>query len=152
MDLEMLNKDLILLDLDCGSSDEVIRTLAGRFVEAGVVRESFVEAVAHRETVFPTALPAEIPIAIPHTASEHVITPAVGIAVLRHPVEFCQMGSPEVKLWPELVFMLAIQDPKEQLGLLKQLMKLIQNGALLRAIREAGDADTVYQLLTEALK
>ena len=62
------------------------------------------------------------------------------------------MGSPEVKLWPELVFMLAIQDPKEQLGLLKQLMKLIQNGALLRAIREAGDADTVYQLLTEALK
>ena len=44
MDLEMLNKDLILLDLDCGSSDEVIRTLAGRFVEAGVVRESFVEA------------------------------------------------------------------------------------------------------------
>ena len=48
--------------------------------------------------------------------------------------------------------MLAIQDPKEQLGLLKQLMKLIQNGALLRAIREAGDADTVYQLLTEALK
>ena len=47
---------------------------------------------------------------------------------------------------------LAIQAPKEQLGLLKQLMKLIQNGALLRAIREAGDADTVYQLLTEALK
>ena len=26
---------VILLDLDCGSSDEVIRTLAGRFVEAG---------------------------------------------------------------------------------------------------------------------
>jgi PTS system galactitol-specific IIA component len=152
MDLEMLNKDLILLDLDCGSSDEVIRTLAGRFVEAGVVRESFVEAVAHRETVFPTALPAEIPIAIPHTASEHVITPAVGIAVLRHPVEFCQMGSPEVKLRPELIFMLAIKDPKAQIGLLRQMMKLIQNGELLRGIKEARDAGEVYDRFLAAMK
>ncbi len=152
MNLQLLRRDLILLDLDCETSDQVIRAMAGRFVEAGVVRESFVEAVAHRETVFPTALPAQIPIALPHTASEHVVTPAVGVGVLRRPVEFCQMGSPEVKLWPELVFMLAIQDPKEQIGLLKQMMKLIQNGELLRAIREAGDADTVYQLLTQALK
>lgn len=152
MDLEMLNRDLILLDMDCATSDEVIRTLARRFVEVGVVRESFVEAVAHRETVFPTALPAEIPIALPHTASEHVITPAVGIGVLRHPVEFCQMGSPDIKLMPELVFMLAIKDPKAQIGLLKQMMKLIQNGELLRSIKEAGDAGTVYDRFRAAMK
>lgn len=152
MDLSMLNRDLILLDLDCKSSDEVIRTMAARFAEVGVVRESFIEAVAHRETVFPTAIPAEIPIALPHTASEHVITPAVGVGVLRHPVEFSQMGSPEIKLQPELVFMLAIKDPKAQIGLLKQMMKLIQNGELLRSIQRAADADTVYSLLAEALK
>lgn len=152
MDLGMLNKDLILLDMDCATSDEVIRTLAGRFVEAGVVKESFIEAVAHRETVFPTALPAEIPIAIPHTASEHVITPAVGIGVLRHPVEFCQMGTPDIKLMPELVFMLAIKDPKAQIGLLKQMMKLIQNGELLRAIKGAEDVQAVYDLFAGAMQ
>ena len=69
MNLQLLRRDLILLDLDCETSDQVIRAMAGRFVETGVVRESFVEAVAHRETVFPTALPAQIPIALPHTAS-----------------------------------------------------------------------------------
>ena len=152
MNLQMLRRDLILLDLDCETSDQVIRTMAGRFVAAGVVRESFVEAVAHRETVFPPPHPPQVPKAPPPPPHPPRGTPPRGVGVLRHPVEFCQMGSPEVKLWPELVFMLAIQAPKEQLGLLKQLMKLIQNGALLRAIREAGDADTVYQLLTEALK
>ena len=76
----------------------------------------------------------------------------MGIAVLRHPVEFCQMGSPEVKLRPELIFMLAIKDPKAQIGLLRQMMKLIQNGELLRGIKEARDAGEVYDLFLAAMK
>ena len=149
----MLSQDLVLLDIDCASSDEVIRTLAQKFVEAGVVKESFVNAVAEREKVYPTALPATaFPIAIPHTVSEHVITPAIGVGILRHPVEFSQMGSPEIKLQPEMVIMLAIKDPKEQLGLLRKMMKLIQNEGLLKAVKASGSKEEVCTLFNDALK
>lgn len=148
----MLNKELVMLDLDCASSDEVIRTLANKFYSEGYVKESFIDAVAAREKVYPTALPAAaFPIAIPHTVSEHVITPAIGVAVLRRPVKFSQMGSPEIKLMPELVIMLAIKDPKEQLGLLRRMMKLIQNSDMLRSVKAAKTAEEVCVLFNSAL-
>jgi len=144
----MLSRDLIRLDLDVKDSEEAIRTLAEDFVKAGVVKESFVDAVLEREKKSPTALPAiAYDIAIPHTVSAHVITPAMNVAVLKHPVEFQQMGSPEITLHPQVLFMLAISDPKDQLSLLRRIMKMLQNKELLDQIRGAKTTDAIYDLL-----
>lgn len=144
----MLRKDLIRLDLDVANREEAIRILAEDFVKAGVVKPSFVDAVLEREQRSPTALPAvAYDIAIPHTVSEHVITPAMNIAVLKHPVEFQQMGSPEITLHPQVLFMLAISDPKDQLSLLRRIMKMLQNKELLNQVREAKTKDGIYDLL-----
>lgn len=149
----MLRKDLILLNLDCKDSQEVIRTLAEAFVQKGVVKESFVEAVLEREKNYPTALPATAyDIAIPHTVSKHVIEPAMAVGILKHPVEFHQMGSPEILLHPQAVFMLAISDPKDQLTLLRRIMKLLQNKELLLAVRAAKTEEEVYNLLKPAVE
>ena len=48
--------------------------------------------------------------------------------------------------------MLAISDPKEQLGQLKKIMKLLQNDELLLGVRDADSAERVVELLTPALK
>lgn len=144
----MLSKDLIRLDLDVANSEEAIRVLADDFVQAGVVKPSFVDAVLEREKKSPTALPAiAYDIAIPHTVSEHVITPAMNVAVLKHPVEFQQMGSPEITLHPQVLFMLAISDPKDQLALLRRIMKMLQNKELLDQVRCAKTRDEIYDLL-----
>jgi PTS system galactitol-specific IIA component len=144
----MLSRDLIRLDLDVKDSEEAIRTLAKDFVKAGVVKESFVDAVLEREKQSPTALPAiAYDIAIPHTVSAHVITPAMNVAILKHPVEFQQMGSPEITLHPQVLFMLAISDPKDQLSLLRRIMKMLQNKELLNQVRGAKTTDEVYDLL-----
>lgn len=144
----MLRRDLIRLDLDVKDREEAIRTLAKDFVKAGVVKESFVDAVLEREQLSPTALPAvAYDIAIPHTVSAHVITPAMNVAVLKHPVEFQQMGSPEITLHPQVLFMLAISDPKDQLSLLRRIMKMLQNKELLNQVRGAKTTDEVYGLL-----
>ena len=144
----MLSRDLIRLDLDVKDKEEAIRTLAEDFVKAGVVKESFVDAVLEREQRSPTALPAvAYDIAIPHTVSDHVITPAMNVAILKHPVEFQQMGSPEITLHPQVLFMLAISDPKDQLSLLRRIMKMLQNKELLDQVRGSKTADEVYDLL-----
>ena len=144
----MLRKDLIRLNFEAADSEEAIRTLAQDFVDAGVVKPTFVEAVLEREQRSPTALPAvAYDIAIPHTVSEHVITPAMNVAVLKHPVAFQQMGSPEITLHPQVLFMLAISAPKDQLTLLRRIMKMLQDRELLEKVRSAGSTDEIYDLL-----
>lgn len=144
----MLRKELIKLNMNCRDSQEAIRTLAETFVKYGAVKESFVDAVMEREKNYPTGLPAvAYDIAIPHTVSKHVIEPAMAVGILNKPVEFHQMGSPEIILHPQVLFMLAISDPKEQLSLLRRIMKLLQNKELLIAVKNADTRDKVYDLL-----
>lgn len=148
----MLKKELVLTGVRCDTAEEVLRLLASLFVENGVAKESFIQAVIEREKVYPTGLPAEaFDVAIPHTVSEHVITPSIAVAVLDKTVEFHQMGSPEIILHPRLVMMLAIKDPKEQLSLLRKMMKVLQNKELLNAIVAAADEQSVVDVLNSAL-
>ncbi len=149
----MLKKELIKIGIDCKDAEEVIRTLAQAFVDTGVVKESFIEAVVEREKVYPTGLPAvAFDIAIPHTVSEHVIEPAMAVGVLAHPVKFSQMGSPDIKLHPQLLFMLAITDPKEQITLLRKIMKLLQNEELLNNVKNAKTPEEIMDLLVPVLE
>ena len=75
----------------------------------------------------------------------------LAVGVLKKPVEFRQMGTPDIILHPRVIFMLAISDPKEQLGQLKKIMKLLQNDDLLMGVRDAGSAEQVVELLNPAL-
>lgn len=149
----MLKKELIHINMDCKNSKEAMQILAQSFVDNGVVKESFIAAVIEREEHYPTGLPAiAFDIAIPHTVSEHVLEPSIAIGVLSHPIEFRQMGSPEIVLHPQLLFMLAITAPKEQITLLKRIMKLLQNEELLCAIRDAESTDRIIELLAPELE
>ena len=131
----MLKEELILLDMECKSREEVLITLSNLLYKSGAVKNTFQEAVLKREVIYPTGLPADaFDIAIPHTDGEHTIFPAMAVGVLKEPVVFQQMGSPEIELKPRLVMMLAINDPKTQLGTLMKIMDVIQNEDKLKKI------------------
>lgn len=148
----MLKKELIRLDVDARSSEEALRLMAQLFVDTGVAKPSYPAAIVAREAQYPTALPATaFDIAVPHTFAEHVNEPAMGICVLREPVEFKQMGSPEITLHPQLLFMLAITDPKDQIKLLRRIMKLIQNPEALNQIKAASSVEEVYDIVNPLL-
>lgn len=143
-----LRKELIKVGLDAADEEDALRQMSAEFVALGVAKDSFPEALLERERVYPTGLPAiAFDIAIPHCASENVNETSMGVAVLAHPVEFLQMGSPEIALHPEILFMLAIKDPKKQIETLQKIMGVIQNANLLNAIKKAQSADEVYELL-----
>ena len=145
----LLRKELVNVNLEASSKEDLLRKLAGEFLEEGLVKPSFPQAILDREAVYPTGLPAvAFDIAIPHCAASNVIETSMAVATLAHPVEFRQMGSADITLHPEVVFMLAIQDPDKQLETLQKIMGVIQDRDLLVKIRSSRDADELYGLLS----
>lgn len=145
----LLRKELVNVNLEASSKEDLLRKLAGEFLEEGLVKPSFPQAILDREAAYPTGLPAiAFDIAIPHCAASNVIETSMAVATLAHPVEFQQMGSAEITLHPEVVFMLAIQDPDKQLETLQKIMGVIQDRDLLVKIRSSRDADELYGLLS----
>lgn len=147
-DINLVNPDLIKLNLEVADKEEVLDVLAKTLISNGYAKESFLEAVKEREKVFPTGLPTEgIGVAIPHADSKHILKPGIAIAILKNPVKFNVMGSPEEEVDVRIVFMLAILDPNMQLGLLQDLMSICQQKQLLMELLEADGIDSVINIL-----
>ena len=107
----VLRKELVQVHQKYASQEEALRSIAQTFVDLGVVKESFPQAIIDREAVYPTGLPAsEFDIAISHCDSDHVNESAIGAVVLDEPFEFEMMGGMgDVPLSVRLIFMLAIK-------------------------------------------
>ncbi|WP_130811283.1 PTS sugar transporter subunit IIA [Olsenella sp. Marseille-P4559] len=144
----LLRKELVNVNLEASSKEDLLHKLANEFLDEDLVKPSFMQAILDREEEYPTGLPAvAFDIAIPHCAASNINETSMGVATLAHPIEFQQMGSPEITLHPEVVFMLAIQDPGKQLETLQKIMAVIQDCGLLESIRAAKSADELYGLL-----
>ena len=123
--------------------------MAGLFEQYGYVQPGYGDAVAAREKEYPTGLPGKgINLAIPHTNNQLVNAPAVGVIIPRRPVEFAMMGMKEKKLSCEVVIPLVVQDTKRQLAMLKKMMKIIQDGELLRRLRDSKDKAEILGCLS----
>lgn len=124
-----MSEELVALNLTATSDLEALQKLAEVMLQAGVVKESFQEAIQKRERDFPTGLSLErIGVAIPHTDAVHVNKQAIAIGILKEPVEFRMMGGGEADtVAVKILFMLAIKDPHKQLEFLQALVNLMQN-------------------------
>src|SRR5690606_39865721 len=79
-----------------------------------------------REREFPTGLPTDIPVALPHTDPEHVNRAGIGIATLEHPVDFGEMGGDGSTVSARAVMLILVENPENQVTVLGQLVNLIQ--------------------------
>lgn len=146
--MELLNEDLMVLDADVSTSEDVIRLAAGLFFEHGYVKDGYGDAVVEREKEFPTGLPGKaMNIAIPHTNNKLVNAPAVGVVIPKEPVKFAMMGDKSTILDCELMFPLVVKDTQQQIGMLKKMMKIIQNSELLQQIKNSKDKSEIKELL-----
>ena len=68
---------------------------------------------------------------------------------LKHPVTFIQMGSDDTQVEVKVVFMLAIEDPKNQIKKLQQILRIIQDNAVLEKIYQASSADEVIDIVKQ---
>src|SRR5699024_10862301 len=134
-------------DVDKDENVEVLEFMANELVDKGYVKPSFLEGVLEREKNYPTGLDTgDIKVAIPHTDSEHVLKSCISVAVLKETVVFKDMGDPNGKVDVDIVFMLAIAEPKNQVPILTKLMSIFSDKELLNNIYNS-DEKGIYKIL-----
>lgn len=147
---EDLNENLIIPDLNVENCEEVFQTLGGLLISEGYCKESYIDALIEREKNFPTGINmGSIGIAIPHTDKDHVKKGAVAIGVLKKPVHFLQMGTTDEGVEARLIFMLAVEDPKEHLVFLQRILQVLQDQKVLEKIMETNDKQSIIQIIKE---
>lgn len=144
---QAIYEDIIVMDLDAKDNKEVIEKFGRLFENGGFVKDSYVPAVLAREDEYPTGLQlADMAIAMPHTTGAHVNTPAVGVAKLKTPVTFSHMGDADTKVQAELIFMMAILNPDDQMDLLQKVMRAFTNPASAAEFKNAQSKEKLYQI------
>lgn len=119
-------KILVYNDLDFNSNYEVIEFLANKLKEKNYVKEEFVKTILDREKLFPTGIPSEIEIALPHCDNTLVKVPSIAVGILNNSVKFNAMDEPSKELNVKLVIMLALLEPHGHIEMLQKIVKFIQ--------------------------
>ncbi|MEA4813199.1 MAG: PTS sugar transporter subunit IIA [Anaerolineaceae bacterium] len=150
--LDFIHQDIIVLGMNAVNSEDAIRQLGSIMFQKGYVKESYVDAVIAREKNFPTGLPTEeVKVAIPHTDTEHTLKPAIGVAVLKKPVQFFELATTDVPVQAEIIFLLSIVQPSEQVKWLQRLVTLFQRSGFLTQIKQSVNCQSCFQFLVRDL-
>lgn len=146
----LLHEDLVFLDYQADDAASLLTDLAGVLEKKGYVKPSYVQAVLKREAEFPTGLNTPgVPLAMPHAAAEHVYKPAILAARLQSPICFKEMGNSGNDVQAQLIFMLAVTDPKAHLETLSKLMAIFsKKEKLLEVYHSVDEQDMIGKLGT----
>lgn len=143
----ILSEKLIKIGMMETSKAEAIRALAAGLYTLDYVHEGYVENVIKREETFPTGLPTSIPVAICHTEAQYVKQSALAVGTLVTPIAFLEMGTLDHTVNAEIIFLLALNDPKQQVPWLKKMASLFKDQTMLKTIRDAKDPKKLMEIL-----
>lgn len=141
-------KQYLYYKFDEMNQEELLKKMSSVLFGENFVKESYQEAVIKREKEFPTGLPTGgIHIAIPHTDCEHVEKEGFLVGVLEKPVKFEIMATNGEFVDVELVFMLAIKKPENQVFMLQKLITLCQDEEKLKLLKSGKKIDEIKKIL-----
>jgi len=137
------------IQVNCTVKDQfdAIALAATPLLSQGCVTEDFIEAAVERERTFPTGLPTKIGVALPHTEAKYVLKESISIITLRNTIVFAGMGNPKESIPVQIIFLLAINNPEEQLKVLQTIITIIQNEKMLTKIKDAKEPQIIYNLI-----
>ena len=122
--LEILDQDLINMELEADSKDDVIKALSKMLYKKGNIKnlDEFIKAVYEREAIGETGMGNHI--AIPHGLTNVVLKASVAIGKVKKPVEWESLDDEPV----ELIFLIAASTnelEKTHLQMLSQLAAVL---------------------------
>lgn len=146
----LVSEELIFLDFEASDKQDLITKMSTYAKERGYVKDTFLNAILERESVFPTGLRGEnLTIAIPHTDAIHVDKPGIFFTRLKDTVKFKEMGLGIDDVDVKLVFMLLIKNPKEQVSMLSNLMGIFAQEDKVDVLTNSKDKEEIYKTLVE---
>lgn len=144
----LIDKNLIVLDLDSLNKNEVIEKLVDLLDENGALinKNEFLEAVLLRETKSPTGL--EDSLAIPHGKSTSVKTPKIAAARLKNKIKDWESVDESNEV--DLVFLIAIPDAEKgttHIEVLSNLTTLFMEDGFIESLRDAKNKDEFLNII-----
>lgn len=142
---KIITRDLIVLDLESSSKEEVIKDMA-KLIEAQERLhdlEGYMKQVYKREETFPTAIGFEV--AIPHGKTDAVKKPTVAFARLKNEVKW----SDEENV--RYVFLIAVPETEAgdmHLQILAQLSRKIMRDEFRDQLKNSSEIDELLEILT----
>lgn len=144
------DKKLINTFVNVDSQDELFKFMSDNLYESGCVKDSFYSGIVSRESEYPTGIQiGNIGFAIPHTDSKHVLESQICFASLKKPIDFADMTDVNNKFPVNLVFMLAMKEPGDQIKTLQKLMELFANDEVISFLLESDNIDEILNALKE---
>lgn len=144
----LIDKNLIVLDLNSLNKNEVIEKLVDLLDENGALinKNEFLEAVLLRETKSPTGL--EEGLAIPHGKSSSVKTPKIAAARLKNKIKDWESVDESNEV--DLVFLIAIPDAEKgttHIEVLSNLTTLFMEDGFIESLRGAKNKDEFLNII-----
>ena len=144
----LLNKDLIFLNKEFANTDELFGFISDKGLELGFSKPSFEDALKTREQNFPTGLKLnEYSVAIPHADAEHIKEEFISLIILKSPITFKSMEDPKQSVEVNLVFVLGLINPDNQLETLQSVVELMQNTDKVRALLDAQSIEKIEEII-----
>ena len=152
MNVENIHESLIFPHLDASSQEEVFEKMGGALIEQGFCKETYVDALKEREAHFSTGVDvgASCGVAIPHTDVSHVKKAAVAVATLDKPVSWIHMGTEDVEVEVQVIFMLAIDDPNSHLDQLQNVIQPIQQKEIINKMADCDSQKKIIEVIKGA--
>ncbi|AZV57549.1 PTS sugar transporter subunit IIA [Clostridium sp. AWRP] len=141
---DIINGDLVVLDLEASSKEEVIRKLS-KLIEKQdklIDFDGYVKQVFEREEDFPTSIGFDV--AIPHGKSDSVKSAAVAFARLKKEVKWSEEES------VKYVFLIAVPEKEagdRHLQILAQLSRKIMREEFRTKLQEASSIEEILEAL-----
>lgn len=138
-----------VLHISKDRKEDVLEELSNAAIAKGYAKPNYHKAILEREAKYPTGLHVpDIGVAIPHADAEWANESSLTIGVMDHPVKFKPMDGLGGDVNVEIIFMLTIQDPKEQIDFLRAFSSVLGTPDVLLEFKKTGD----YHKLIEKIR
>lgn len=139
--LSLMDKDLMLINEDFSSKEEVIKELSSMMFKRGLVRENYFDTVIEREKIASTSTGR---IALPHGDMNKVIRSVIGICTLKRKINWNEYHV-------DFVILLAInkEDVSKMGDVFDTFYDIISNNDILNEIVNCDDKVKLISLFTK---
>lgn len=150
---DLIDKDLILLDSQATSKEEILKELVELLDSKGVLtsKEDFYRDILEREKVSPTGL--EEGLAIPHSKSDCVLKAQIAVARLKNTIDNWESVDSDNRV--NLIFLLAIPNSEKgttHIEILKNLTTSFMQEGFIDKLQKAETKEEFISLLSTTQK
>ncbi len=147
MSSQML-ENVQVLRISQDNKEAVLKELSDAAIAKGFAKADYHQALIERESQYPTGLHTpEVEVAIPHADAEWANVSSLTIGLLDKPVKFQSMDGLGGDVNAEIVFMLTIQDPKEQIDFLRAFSTVLGSPEILLDFKQTGDHHALVETI-----